>query len=574
MNNFDTHQPRGVTRKLLVAVIAILLLHRVASALGSEPQQQTGGGHEQKDGAWLRTFTDGVSVELVAISELSSEQPHKWWNPEGKILNEPPYDTLPGGFPETDDGRVWLQFAFRIQWKGKEPERIEVECGDTKGHLGPVETEGERPENILANAMLFHVARRHARLTLRRGHGKDADTVTLANVSLYPGLQIRAGQQEISPPRYYVQSIHGSMLDSQVWLDLKRRLESSELKYQSVTVDEYGHCRLVIEHGTPDLAPLRGAKIDTLSLAHTGKVSLEPLRGMPIKRLSLRGSQITDLSPLQGMPLKHLDISSTPITDLSPLRGMPLESLSLWLTKVSNLSPLSEAHLKSLTAASSKVEDLRPLAGQPLVYLDLRSTPVSDLAPLEGMTLDSLQLDHTQVANLSPVQSLSLKTLSLTWKAGLNLRHLRGQPLTWLKLEGSGFDDLSSLTGLKLEKLYLNETSVRDLAPVKEMPLRELSLRQTPVVDLAPLRGMKLNHLYLSEPGVDLEAVRNMPLELVAIPDPATVKNLHALRAIKTLKWIRPQISKPIRVDVFWRWYDYTARNQATNSSGDNSWLP
>jgi hypothetical protein len=88
------------------------------------------------------------------------------------------------------------------------------------------------------------------------------------------------------------------------------------------------------------------------------------------------------------------------------------------------------------------------------------------------------------------------------------------------------------------------------------MPLRQLSLSGTPVTDLAPLKGMKLEELYLSEPKADLAPLAGMPLETVGLPDVSTVVNIATLRDIKTVKWIRPPVSKPLPAAEFWGRYD------------------
>jgi hypothetical protein len=67
---------------------------------------------------------------------------------------------------------------------------------------------------------------------------------------------------------------------------------------------------------------------------------------------------------------------------------------------------------------------------------------------------------------------------------------------------------------------------------------------------------MKLVELYLSQPGTDLAPLADRPLELIALPEIASVRNLEVLRKMKSLKFIRPPDSKPVPVVDFWRLYD------------------
>jgi len=94
------------------------------------------------------------------------------------------------------------------------------------------------------------------------------------------------------------------------------------------------------------------------------------------------------------------------------------------------------------------------------------------------------------------------------------------------------------------------------------MPLRDLSLQGTPAVDLAPLQDSKLMNLYLSEPGVDLSAIQNVPLFFIKIPEPSTVKNLEILRSMK-VRAIQPPNGKRVSSAVFWKNYDRAVQRRA-----------
>ncbi|MCX6897244.1 MAG: SUMF1/EgtB/PvdO family nonheme iron enzyme [Verrucomicrobia bacterium] len=102
-------------------------------------------------------------------------------------------------------------------------------------------------------------------------------------------------------------------------------------------------------------------------------------------------SPLSDLTPLRGLRLNYLSIDRTQVSDLSPLRGMPLEKFSCALTKVSDLTPLEGMRLKILTIYSTKVTSLAPLRGMALETLSMAGVPVSDLSVLQGVPLKELR---------------------------------------------------------------------------------------------------------------------------------------------------------------------------------------
>jgi Leucine-rich repeat (LRR) protein len=79
-----------------------------------------------------------------------------------------------------------------------------------------------------------------------------------------------------------------------------------------------------------DLTPLRGMRLQYLSLSSTQVDDLRPLRDMPLTALLCGDTQVSDLAPLKGMRLNMLTLQSTRVTDLAPLRGMPVKWLDLW----------------------------------------------------------------------------------------------------------------------------------------------------------------------------------------------------------------------------------------------------
>lgn len=324
--------------------------------------------------------------------------------------------------------------------------------------------------------------------------------------------------------RQGIQRIHPSMLESPVWLNLKRRLEMSGMKYTSVSVDEKGLCGL-----------------------------------------DLTSAVVFDLGPLAGVKFVHLRIGHSQVKDLTPLKGMPLVSLSIGGRGITDLTPLANSKLTSLDLINTSISELSALAGKPLTYLDIRGTLVSDLGPLTATKVSTLQLEDTRVTDLRPLQETPVHTLTLSWVEGMDVKQIgKIRTLKRLKLTGKGFADLSALAGLKLESLELYDTSVRSLAPLEGMPVHHLALFGTPVTDLTPLRNMKIADLYVSEPGVDLSPVESMPLESIGIPAPSTVKNIAVLRRMPTLKTIRPPLSKPLPAAAFWQHFDQGAYSRET----------
>lgn len=111
-----------------------------------------------------------------------------------------------------------------------------------------------------------------------------------------------------------------------------------------------------------DIAPLRGMKLESLSLHHSHVSDLEPLRGMKLETLDVSSSDVRDLSPLKGMPLKKLVISWTEVRDLSPLEGMGLDEL-----RMISVTPKDLGVLKTLPYLRDLVSELDPQKHRALV---------------------------------------------------------------------------------------------------------------------------------------------------------------------------------------------------------------
>lgn len=340
-------------------------------------------------------------------------------------------------------------------------------------------------------------------------------------------------QQQRLQNTFGIERIHPSQLDSQLWRELKQRLDSSAVKFRSVDIDENGLCRLNLSTTpTTDLSHLQGMPLDSLDLSETAVRDLSPLRGMPLRTLNIMGTQVTDLSPLQGMKLRQLQMSSLPVRDLAPL---------------------AEAELKQLVIIGVPVSDLTPLSRMPLEYLDLRRTNVTDLSPLATTPLKSLQIEDSPLRDLTPLQKLPVELLWLSWFDGMDLSQLQGLAVKRLVLTGPQIANVEPVRGLKLESITLENTSVHDLAPLSDMPLHDAHFPRSPVTDLSPLKGLKLTSLTVTQAGADLAPLSGMPLEMIALPDPATVRNLDVLRNLATLKWIRPPECKPLPTAEFWQ---------------------
>lgn len=208
----------------------------------------------------------------------------------------------------------------------------------------------------------------------------------------------------------------------------RRWLDRRGVGYQSLRVDDYGGCDLVLGthpysklmvvnpeipqgpfHVVDDLSLLKDMPLRSLSV-RTPVLNLTPLQGMPLERLCF-WSATQDLSPLRGLPLTRLDADVPLVTDLTPLRGLPLTRLGISCT-ATDVSALAGMALQFLSLRCP-VEDLSPLRGMPLVWLLVESPQVSDLSPLAGVPLKYLEIRSPRHAltDLSPLEGMPLEFL-------------------------------------------------------------------------------------------------------------------------------------------------------------------
>jgi hypothetical protein len=87
-------------------------------------------------------------------------------------------------------------------------------------------------------------------------------------------------------------------------------------------IDSIGHVNGIDLAPLHELVELRELKCGTWHVS-----DLRPLKGLKLEKLSLFGSQVADLGPLEGMPLAWLDCRSCGrLSELAPLKRVPLET--------------------------------------------------------------------------------------------------------------------------------------------------------------------------------------------------------------------------------------------------------
>lgn len=271
------------------------------------------------------------------------------------------------------------------------------------------------------------------------------------------------------PPEKQVEAVIARLkernpgFDGKVW----HRIDSGAVTEFSVVSDDLTDVSPV--RAFPGLAvlTLRGTNWDKGRLA-----DLTPLKGMKLQSLSIFSSKVTDLTPLAGMRLTHFECAGSPVTDLAVLRGMPLDYLDC-------------------QQCGAGIKSLAPLEGMPLKYLNCSATAVADLAPLKGMRLEFLGIVFCPVTDLSPLRGMPLKELACQATQVSDLAPLTGMPLISLFCEGNPVADLSPLKGMKLEVLHCDRTKVTDLSVLRGMPLKSLNCDFRPERDAAILRSIK-----------------------------------------------------------------------------------
>jgi Leucine-rich repeat (LRR) protein len=97
-----------------------------------------------------------------------------------------------------------------------------------------------------------------------------------------------------------------------------------------------------------------------------GVTDLKPLEGMPLTYLNLTDLMVSDLSVLASLKsLQWLVLDRVPVTDLTPLRGLRLERLSVLGSRVTDLTPIRGMPLEKLDFdfRAGDEEILRSLTG-------------------------------------------------------------------------------------------------------------------------------------------------------------------------------------------------------------------
>lgn len=322
-----------------------------------------------------------------------------------------------------------------------------------------------------------------------------------------------------------------------------------------------------------DLSPLKGMRLEELSIPNSRVIDLSPLKGMPLTRLECFGTPIADLTPLKGMPLTYLLCHHTSVADLAPLKGMALTHLHVGATKVTDLSPLQGMPLQVLVCDFDLARDaeivrsikaLETINGQPKAEalkgavvkatfppLDpawvkkVHSLPAEeqvkevaeemkrrnlgfdgrmDLERIDGKVpfihdgmVTSVHFSAEVVVDISPLQALP----GLKGVACLGHRVRKGKLI-----------DLRPLRGMKLETLDVSHNPVSDLSPLAGMPLKVLACWDTNIADLAPLKGMALGALYASEcPIADFSILNGMPVVALHVKR-TSIRDLTQMRGL------------------------------------------
>ena len=283
-----------------------------------------------------------------------------------------------------------------------------------------------------------------------------------------------------------------------------------------------------------DFSPVAACKaLKTFSAWECPMTDLAPLRGLRLESLTIAGTKVHDLSALAGMPLEEFLFDLTPVTDITPLLTIPslkllmvpekAEKIEL-LKKLPKLQRISyyydhKVNAPSMTAAAFwkffdanapwmtrlrdagiKVKAMKSL-DDGTCEVDLRTSTIKDLTVLSGAPISILQLGETAVSDLSPLRGMALKKLYLA---------------------NTMVSDLSPLKGIPIESLYLGGTKVNDLSVLRGLPLRHLQLHQCPnIVDLSPLQSVTtLQKLSLPAQAKDFEFLRTFPkLELLSFTE-------------------------------------------------------
>jgi hypothetical protein len=160
-----------------------------------------------------------------------------------------------------------------------------------------------------------------------------------------------------------------------------------------------GGISVTVADNASNLAALRGAPVNALTLQNCAAVDWETLATLPLENLDLSGSPIESLpaNPRAFLRLRSLNLSSTRIQSLEALRMMPqLETLNLAGSDASDLGSLLNCRrLRNLDLSATNPASLRTLLMLPLESLTLSPLLIGDKASLMAIrghrTLRSLR---------------------------------------------------------------------------------------------------------------------------------------------------------------------------------------
>ncbi len=267
----------------------------------------------------------------------------------------------------------------------------------------------------------------------------------------------------------------------------------------------------------------RHTEWQSINLGDFDLISIEPLKGMRLQRLSISNNRITSLEPLSEMPLEIFDCSDNPITDLSPIANAPMKRLNADNTLITELPNFP--NLDTLDVHKTNIHSVESLRNSPLLRLNIGATNVTDLSPLRGkMTVTSLKCEEMQrKIDLTILPSLKLSSFELGFatdqNASFDVRSLAGSQeslrnlslercrpshateigrfptLLHLKLKRTGLANLSFLEGSMVTELEISGSP--DLSFLSKSRIRDLSLTTEQPIDLRPLAESNVQNLRL-----------------------------------------------------------------------------
>jgi Leucine-rich repeat (LRR) protein len=154
-----------------------------------------------------------------------------------------------------------------------------------------------------------------------------------------------------------------------------------------------------------DLAPLRGLRLKTLSVAQTKVHDLSVVAGMPLEELLFDYTSVTDIMPLQNIPTLKTVMLSDKAKDVQILRKLPnLEHISyFWDPNARKPSMTAAQFWKSFdthNASATRLRDagievklLKPLEDG-TCELSLEASTIKDLTILRGVPISICDLEE------------------------------------------------------------------------------------------------------------------------------------------------------------------------------------